>query len=115
MKSLPTSSCIWLVTGVTDMTSGFIGLASRVQNVLNEDLFFGHLFILRGRRGEMIKLLWSDDDGLCLFTKPLERDRFIWPVTREGKIHLTPAQFSMLLEGINWKNPQRTERPGLRM
>ncbi|EKY4473378.1 IS66 family insertion sequence element accessory protein TnpB, partial [Escherichia coli] len=40
--------------------------------------------------------------GLCLFTKRLERGRFVWPVTRDGKVHLTPAQLSMLLEGINW-------------
>ncbi|KAB3083824.1 transposase, partial [Escherichia coli] len=28
--------------------------------------------------------------------------RFVWPVTRDGKVHLTPAQLSMLLEGIDW-------------
>ncbi|PIJ48260.1 transposase, partial [Erwinia sp. OLMDLW33] len=69
----------------------------------------------RGRRGDMIKVLWADRDGLCLFTKRLERGRFVWPVTRDGKVHLTPAQLSMLLEGINWQHPQRTERPGLRV
>ncbi|MEW9897003.1 IS66 family insertion sequence element accessory protein TnpB, partial [Escherichia coli] len=56
-----------------------------------------------------------DSDGLCLFTKRLERGRFVWPVTRDGKIHLTPAQLSMLLEGINWKHPKRTERAGIRI
>ncbi|EPD0752596.1 IS66 family insertion sequence element accessory protein TnpB, partial [Escherichia coli] len=54
-------------------------------------------------------------DGLCLFTKRLERGRFVWPVTRDGKVHLTPAQLSMLLEGINWKHPKRTERAGIRI
>lgn len=48
MISLPTDSRIWLVTGVTDMRNGFNGLASRVQNVLNDDPFSGHLFIFRG-------------------------------------------------------------------
>lgn len=55
MISLPTGSRIWLVTGVTDMRNGFNGLASRVQNVLNDDPFSGHLFIFRGRRGDMVK------------------------------------------------------------
>ena len=59
--------------------------------------------------------LWADSDGLCLFTKRLERGRFVWPVTRDGKVHLTPAQLSMLLEGINWKHPKRTERAGIRI
>ncbi|BEO78935.1 IS66 family insertion sequence element accessory protein TnpB [Serratia marcescens] len=115
MITPPAGIRTWIVAGITDMRNGFNGLVSRVQYVLNDDPFCGPLFIFRGRRGDMVKLLWSDDDGLCLFTKRLERGRFIWPMTREGKIHLTPAQLSMLLEGINWKHPQRTERSGLRI
>lgn len=69
------------------------------------------VFIFRDRRGDMIKVLWTDADGLCLFIKR----RFVWPVVRAGKVHLTPAQLSMLLEGINWKHPQRMERPGIRI
>ncbi|HCQ3759594.1 TPA: IS66 family transposase [Escherichia coli] len=114
MISLPAGSRIWLVAGITDMRNGFNGLASKVQNVLKDDPFSGHLFIFRGRRGDQIKVLWADSDGLCLFTKRLERGRFVWPVTRDGKVHLTPAQLSMLLEGINWKHPKRTQRTGIR-
>lgn len=62
-----------------------------------------------------VKILWADRDGLCLFAKRLERGRFVWPVIREGKVHLTPAQLSMLLEGIAWQHPKRTERPGIRI
>jgi len=115
MISLPAGSRIWLVAGVTDMRNGFNGLASRVQRVLNDDPFSGHLFIFRGRRGDMIKLLWADEDGLCLFVKRLERGHFVWPSVSEGKIHLTPAQLAMLLEGLNWKHPQRAHQPGLRV
>ena len=73
MISLPAGSRIWLVAGVTDMRNGFNGLASSVQNTLRDDPFNGHLFIFRGHRGEMIKVLWADRDVLCLFTKHLER------------------------------------------
>ena len=76
MISLPAGSRIWLVAGITDMRNGFNGLASKVQNVLKDDPFSGHLFIFRGRRGDQIKVLWADSDGLCLFTKRLERGRF---------------------------------------
>lgn len=100
---------------MTDMRCSFNGLASKVQNTLQDEPCSGHLFIFRGRRGDMIKVLWADRDGLCLFIKRLERGRFVWPVTRDGKVHLTPAQLSMLLQGINWKHPQRTERSGLRI
>lgn len=90
MISLPAGSHIWLVTGVTDMRNGFNGLASRVQNVLKDDPFSGHLFIKR-----------------------LERGHFVWPAVSDGKIHLTTAQLAMLLEGLNWKHPQPSQRPGL--
>ncbi len=83
MISLPAGSRIWLVAGITDMRNGFNSLASKVQNVLKDDPFSGHLFIFRGRRGDQIKVLWADSDGLCLFTKRLERGRFVWPVTRD--------------------------------
>ncbi|EBC1278394.1 IS66 family insertion sequence element accessory protein TnpB [Salmonella enterica] len=115
MSMLPAGTRIWIVAGVTDMRNGFNGLAAKVQNALNDNPFSGQVFIFRGRRGDMLKVLWADADGLCLFTKRLERGRFIWPVTRDGKVHLTPAQLSMLLEGINWKHPQRMERPGIRI
>lgn len=115
MISFPACSRIWLVAGVTDMRNGFNGLASRVQSMLNDDPFSGHLFIFRDRRGDMIKLLWADEDGLCLFVKRLERGRFVWPAVSDGKIHLTPAQLTMLLEGLNWKHPQRAHQSGLRL
>ncbi len=54
MISLPAGSRIWLVAGITDMRNGFNGLASKVQNVLKDDPFSGHLFIFRGRRGDQI-------------------------------------------------------------
>ncbi|MDJ0034155.1 MULTISPECIES: IS66 family insertion sequence element accessory protein TnpB [Pantoea] len=115
MINFPAGSRIWLVAGVTDMRCSFNGLAAKVQNALRTDPFSGHLFIFRGRRGDMIKVLWADRDGLCLFTKRLERGRFVWPLTHDGKVHLTPAQLGMLLEGINWKHPQRIHHPGLRI
>jgi transposase len=59
----------------------------------------------------LIKVLWFDGDGLCLFAKRLERGRFIWPQATSGTVSLTPAQLSMLLEGIDWRRPVRTQTP----
>lgn len=97
MISLPAGSRIWLVAGITDMRNGFNGLASKVQNVLKDDPFSGHLFIFRGRRGDQIKVLCADSDGLCLFTKRLERGRFVWPVTRDGKFTLLRPSYPCFL------------------
>ena len=70
-------------------------------------------FARNTQRGDLIKLLWWDGDGLCLFAKRLERGRFIWPHAEQGVAVLTPAQLSMLLEGIDWRRPVRTAQPEL--
>ena len=81
------------------------------EKVLLADPFCGHLFVFRGRRGDLIKVIWYDGQGACLFSKRLETGRFVWPSPADGKVSVTPAQFAMLLEGIDWRTPQRTWRP----
>ncbi len=77
---------------------GIDGLALLAQQVLAEDPFGGALFAFRGKRGGLVKLLWYDGQGMCLFSKRLEKGHFIWPVTETGRVSLTPAQLSMLLD-----------------
>jgi transposase len=108
---IPIGTQIWIVAGITDLRRGFIGLSATVQTALKENPFSGQVFVFRGRRGDLIKLLWYDGDGLCLFAKRLERGRFIWPKAETGTVSLTRAQLSMLLEGIDWRRPERTSQP----
>jgi len=79
MIGLPAGTRIWIAAGVTDLRRGFTGLSGMVQTALQENPFSGQVFVFRGRRGDLIKVLWFDGDGLCLFAKRLERGRFIWP------------------------------------
>jgi transposase len=111
MIGLPAGTRVWLAAGVTDMRRGFDGLAALVQTQLAAQPFSGHVFVFRGRRGDLLKLLWWDGQGLCLFTKRLERGRFVWPSASTGAVALTPAQLAMLLEGIDWRMPRRTWEP----
>jgi transposase len=111
MIGLPSGTRIWLAAGLTDMRRGFDGLAALAQSALEQEPFSGHVFVFRGRRGDIIKLLWWDGQGLCLFAKRLEKGRFIWPQAQSGAVVLTPAQLSMLLEGIDWRMPVRTWQP----
>jgi transposase len=113
MIGLPAGTRIWIAAGVTDMRCGFNGLATKVQTALVEDPFSGHVFVFRDRRGDILKILWWTGDGLCLLSKRLERGRFIWPQATEGTVSLSQAQLSMLLEGIDWRRPERTYRPQL--
>jgi transposase len=111
MISFPTGAHIWIAAGVTDLRRGFTGLSAVAQTVLQKEPFSGHVFVFRGRRGDLVKLLWWDGDGLCLFAKRLERGRFVWPQAESGTVSLTRAQLSMLLEGIDWRQPVRTWKP----
>jgi len=111
MIAFPAGVRVWLAMGYTDMRRGFDGLALLVQEQLKRDPHSGQLFVFRGRRGSLIKILWHDGRGLCLFAKRLERGRFIWPSSSEGVVTITAAQLGYLLEGIDWRMPQHTWRP----
>jgi transposase len=113
MNSLPSGTRVWLAAGATDMRKKFDSLAAQAQTVLGQDPFSGHVLCFRGRRGDLVKLLWWDGDGLCLFAKRRERGRFVWPRSEEGVVVLSRAQLAMLLEGIDWRMPRRTWRPEL--
>jgi len=111
MISLPANTRIWIAAGVTDLRRGFMGLSALVQTKLEQSPMSGQVFVFRGRRGDLIKLLWFDGDGLCLLAKRLDRGRFVWPQASSGTVTLTPAQLAMLLEGIDWRRPDRTWDP----
>ena len=109
MISLPSDTRISLVAGVTDMRKSFNGLGEQVQHVLDENPIF------RGRRSDMIKILWADADGLCLFTKRLEEGLFIWPAVRDGKVSITRSQLAMLLDKLDWRQPKTSRLNALTM
>jgi len=100
------------------MRRGMNGLALQVQEALKRDPHAGDLFIFRGRRGDMIKVLWHDGLGMSLYAKRLERGRFIWPTapslasSKTGEaVSISAAQLAYMLDGIDWRNPVHTFRP----
>jgi len=119
--TVPAGVKIYLACGVTDMRKGFDGLSILAQDALKQDPFSGAIFCFRGRRGDLVKILYWDGQGFCLFAKRLEKGRFTWPVTHaarassttDGAVTLSPAQMSMLLEGLEWRTPQKTWAPTL--
>jgi transposase len=113
MIPVPSGVRVWIAAGATDMRRGMNGLALQIQETLKRDPHAGDIFAFRGRRGDLIKILWHDGLGMSLYAKRLERGRFIWPRAEQGVAVLTPAQLSMLLEGIDWRRPVRTARPEL--
>ena len=110
MIPVPASTKVWLAAGVTDMRKGFNGLSALAQDVLKQDPFSGHLFVFRGRRGDLIKVIWWDGQGACLYSKRLERGRFVWPAAKErgGSVFLN--KFCLFYK---WISTPVMLRPGL--
>ena len=111
MIPIPTGVRVWLATGHTDMRCGFPSLALRVQEVLKCGAMGGGLFCFRGKRGDLLKVIWHDGQGACLYMKRLERGRFLWPSPADGVVTISQAQLGYLLSGIDWRHPQETWRP----
>ena len=111
MITPPSGVRVWLAAGVTDMRRGMNGLALQVQQGLRRDPHAGDLYVFRGKRGDLLKILWHDGLGMSLYAKRLERGRFIWPTPTDGMVTITAAQLGYMLEGIDWRNPLRTWRP----
>ena len=91
MIPVPSGVRVWLATGHTDMRKGFASLSLQVQEVLRRDPLSGQLFCFRGRRGDLLKVIWHDGQGACLFTKRLERGRYLWPSATDGAVTISSA------------------------
>jgi transposase len=100
----PSGVRVWLATGATDMRRGMNSLALQVQEALQRDPHAGDLYVFRGKRGDLLKILWHDGLGMSLYAKRLERGKFIWPSPVDGALAISAAQLSYMLEGIDWKS-----------
>jgi transposase len=115
MTLLPRGLKVHLALGYTDMRKGIDGLAMLVQAVLRQDPFSGHLFVFRGRKASLIKIVYWDGTGLCLFTKRLEQGVFLWPPDADPgeTLALSSEQLSMLIDAVDWRAPERRWRPAV--
>ena len=111
MIPFPSNVRIWLATGRTDMRRGMQGVSLLVQEGLERDPHAGDVFVFRGARGDLVKVIWHDGFGLSLYAKRLDRGRFVWPSASGAAVAISPAQMAYMLEGIDWRNPQLTWRP----
>ncbi len=84
MIPVPSGMRVWLAVGRTDMRKGMNTLALQVQESLGRDPHAGDLYVFRGARGDLIKILWHDGLGMSLYAKQLEKGRFVWPSPADG-------------------------------
>ena len=86
-----------------DFRKGAEGLAALVREEMKADPFSGAVYVFRAKRADRVKLIFWDGTGVCLFAKRLEGGKFQWPKIHDGIMRLSAAQFSALLEGLDWR------------
>ena len=106
---------VYVATRPVDFRKGIDGLALAVQEMFGLDPFCGAAFVFRSKRADRIKVLVWDRTGMVLVHKRLEGAKFVWPQVRNGVMKMSPAQFSALFEGLDWRlvRPERRRRPQL--
>jgi transposase len=109
----PGGQRVFVATRPVDFRKGMDGLALAVQEMFGLDPFCGAAFVFRAKRADRIKILVWDQTGMVLVHKRLEGGRFVWPQARDGVMKMSPAQFSALFEGLDWRlvRPERNRRP----
>jgi transposase len=115
--NFPPTVRIFLASSPADMRRGFDGLAALTTSVLSQDPLSGHLFVFRNRRGDRLKILYWDRDGLAIWAKRLERGVFRFPEPKGNRVEVTPAEMAAILEGIDLGHARRLPRfalPGAR-
>lgn len=110
MLTLPPSVRIFMATEPQDMRCGFDGLAAKVTGHLGGDVFSGHLWVFRNRRGDRLKLLFWDRDGFALYYKRLERGVFTCPTGDGRTVEVEAAELALILEGIDLRGARRRAR-----
>jgi transposase len=112
MLSFPPAVRIWLALAPADLRKGFDALAELVRQHLRDDPLSGHVFVLRNRRGDRIKLLYWDTGGFVIVYERLEAGSFRFPGAAEGQVSVTvrAAELAMLLDGVDWQSAKRSKR-----
>ncbi len=117
MLSLSLPGRVFLCTLPTDMRKSFDSLAGLVEQQLGQDPLTGDLFVFRSRRGDRLKLLYWDNDGLAIWYKRLEEGTFAFPTPDQQRVRvgehglvIRPAELAMLLDGIDLANVKRRKR-----
>ena len=94
---------VMVATKPVDFRKGAEGLAALVRETMRADPFSGAIYVFRAKRADRVKLIYWDGTGVCLFAKRLEDGAFRWPQIDNGVIRLSAAQFSALMEGLDWR------------
>ena len=98
---------VHLATGATDMRKSFNGLAAIVQGTFKKNPLQGGLYVFSNRRRNMVKVLYWDRNGFCIWQKRLEKQSFPWPKSEEEALRLSRDELVWLLNGIDFRKAHK--------
>jgi transposase len=103
---------VFLCLTPADMRKSFDGLSELVRSGLGADPLSGHLFVFRNKRGDRLKLLYWDSDGLAVWAKRLERGTFQFPTMASAGtgVEVSPTELALILGGIDLASARRRPR-----
>ena len=101
MLSLDSKTQVFIVLGATDMRKAVNGLSMLIADHLEIDVFTGNLFVFCNRARTIIKILYWERNGFCLWQKRLEKHRFVWPEQAEEVLKFSQRELRWLLDGLN--------------
>jgi transposase len=92
---------VFIALGSTDMRKSMDGLSILVSEKFNLDPFSGHLFVFSNRKQNIVKILYWDRNGFCLWHKRLEKDYFQWPDSKEQVLTIGSQELAWLMNGLS--------------
>ncbi|MGO4123084.1 IS66 family insertion sequence element accessory protein TnpB [Inquilinus sp. YAF38] len=111
MIPVPSGVRVWLAVGRTDMRRGMNGLALQVQEALGRDPHAGDLYVFRGARGDLVKILWHDGLGDVALRQAAGEGSLHLASPADGVVGISASQLAYMLDRIDWRNPRHTFRP----
>ena len=100
MIGVPAGTRVYVAVGPTDMRKAINGLVALVETEMEQSALSGHLFVFCNRARTIVKALYWDHNGFCLWQKRLEADRFRWPQSEEEVMEIEPRQLLWLVSGL---------------
>jgi transposase len=112
MLTPPANARIWLCTAPADLRKSFDGLCGLIRSWLGSDPLCGALFVFHNKRGDRVKILTFEGDGLAIYYKRLEAGRFHFPRAADGSRQqsVRAADLLMLLDGVDLESVRRRPR-----
>ena len=101
---------VYLASGSTDLRKSINGLSVSVSEAMEQEVLSGHLFAFCNRTRTLVKILYWDRNGFCLWMKRLEKDKYRWPTNNNHTLEISRRELNWLLDGLSLDQTEAHQR-----